>query len=176
MLVKRIIIGGLLAVGLVASIVAPAGVAAQTVTEARCALAKQRLEVRLVEVAAAQKAHTETYTKLTTKAGELASSARAAGYDTTALEAANRSAETKISDFTTKATTYEAALEVAQQASCADEGATFATALAAARNNLTTVRTATTDVETVFNKDIIPALQGYAKWLKERAATTQENE
>ena len=146
--------------------------AVSTVTAARCTVASARLDTQIAKVAAATTTQTAAYAKVKTTVDNLVTSAKAAGYDTTAMVAASVAVQAKVTVYTTAATTYSADLASTKALSCGDSDGAFTTSLTTARTDLVAVRTAAVDVRTAVKDSVIPALNGYVAWLKVQPATS----
>jgi hypothetical protein len=150
----------------------PTANAVSTVTAARCTVANARLDTRITKVSTATAAHTAAYTKVQTTLDGLITSAKAAGYDTTPMDAASAALQAKITTYTTAAAAYSSDLTATKGLSCGDSDGTFTTSLTTARTDLAAVRTAAVDVRTNVKDTVIPALNGYIAWLKTQSTTS----
>ena len=172
---KKVIHSGLIAIALVISGVAvasyPAG-AVELTQAVRCNVAQARLTTRITKVDAIKATQAKVYTDIQTKVDGYVTSAKTAGYDTTALAKASADLKTTLDAYTTKADTLSKDLTAAKNLSCGTDNAPFVAAIVTTRTDLTSVRTATKDVRTSIQTLAIPALKDYATWLKTHTTTS----
>ncbi len=150
----------------------PTANAVSTVTAARCTVAEARLDTRTTKVTTATTTQTAAYNKVKAKVDDLITTAKTAGYDTTAMTAASTAVQAKITTYAAAATTYSADLLATKNLSCGDSDGAFTTSLTTARTDLIALRAAALDVRTTVKNTAIPALNGYVTWLKTQTTTT----
>lgn len=140
---------------------------------ARCTLAQTRLTTLFTKVEASQKAQTAIFNGVSTKLDTYVDSAKANGFDTTALVKAQTDTKTKLTTYTEKATAYTAALTAAKAINCQTAEATFAPSIVTVRAALLATRLASLDAKKTYKESVVPALKAYAAWLTEQAKVTE---
>jgi hypothetical protein len=132
-------------------------------TIARCDEIEARITQRIATMGERKGAHTEQYAKLQTKVGELITKAKAAGYDTTALEADLVVLKAKVTTFTAARDAEVAALEATQTSSCGGSEGEFKQKLTSSRTELKAVRAAVKDIHDYLKDTVRPAVLALRK-------------
>lgn len=177
-MIRRIATGIALAAVLVA--VPVASVSALTprqerVQERRCTVAEARIGVILTRMKNTGERRTTTYQNLKEKVQATVDKAKDAGYDTTKLEADLTDLDTALKDYRSTTVTLYQNIQDTEDYACGESEGAFTDALKTARMQLPVVGDAAKDVQAIYQNQIKPDLQDLRTWLKDKAASTQEN-
>lgn len=147
-----------------------------TLTEARCIMAKDKIATHLTAFTTHQTERTNAYKAITNRVNTFITTSTEAEYTLTAqLTTARDSYERAVSIYTTQATVYQKALEKTQTIACGVDNTEFKKELTNAQTQLTTLRSNSLSVKTAVKQNVVPALMNYADWLKTSNTDAKEN-
>lgn len=117
---------------------------------------------------------TDVYKKVTTRLNDLITKLKANSIDTTALEAAQASLETKVATFNTDMSAYQQAMTDLRSLNCATDPVAFQAALTTARADRDKVRADAADIRDFVKNTLRPALQAVKEKLQATKTTDSE--
>lgn len=139
---------------------------------ASCTVVETKVKARVNHDNSLESAHSQQYSKLVTRLTDLISRAKAAGYDTTDLEANLATLKDKIATFTTDKAAYIAALKTSQTYVCGKSEGEFKDAIVGARTELAAVFADAKDIESYVKETIKPTVLALKKELAPTASPT----
>jgi chromosome segregation ATPase len=124
-----------------------------------CKSAQTKVEKLQANISNIVENRQEKYTKVSTKLAEVSAKLKAAGADTTELDAAIAGMESKITEVTTELEDYNTSLSDLAIMDCEEDPSGFKAALETARTQRTEAVLLTGTVKTYVNETIKPILQ-----------------
>lgn len=176
----------LVIVGLVASFTIMAGMFSATTAHAqttpveptravRCDITQARLNTRITRVEKVKEDQISRYTLLLSRVESVVTSAESTDYDASELIAARDALNGAIQTFREKSIEYTDSLTATKDLTCGESTDEFKSSLVVSRQALTATRQANLAIHSVFQKEIIPALQAYGAWLKDNSTEKETN-
>ncbi len=132
--------------------------AQQTRLQNRCKNAQGKLQSVTQRTAAVQQNREKIYTKLLDRIAELQPKLTAANVDTAQIDATVTELKAAIESFKTNSSAYEQAVKDAAELDCQADSVAFQASLTSARTALQKVRSDATNIRTITNQKVKPAL------------------